>query len=275
MTTPSILRGGRRVHTGRRLGQVIGRKPTGITGAQWNTAGTVVLDHLVTDAATEAPEFALIFSAAEPGGRVERMTTAVCDAVGLPLLRITSAALTGADHGTQILNYILDARAFGEGDDSHAGAAEGGRGYRDIVGRLPDGRTGYVNDLSSVARAAAVDAYAARQLFDPIIRGIRVRWTGGPAEGWAWLQLQEGGYVFERVLLAEHRTTCGVPADRLAEDLAGAAIGQRLKLRHSAEPDLVDLAHIEARLRDLSARRDELTDGFPYEHLLVDQPAAR
>jgi hypothetical protein len=262
VTTPTNLRGGRRVHTGRRLGQVIGRKPAGITAGQWNTASTVVLDYLITDADTDHTEFAVLFTDTAANPRVERMTTAVCDAVGLPLLRITSGTLTAADHGTQILHYILDARAFG-GD------------YRDIVGRLPDGRTGYVNDLSSVARATAVDAYAARQLFDPIIRGIRVRWTGGPAEGWAWLQLREGGYVFERVLLAEHRTTCGVPADRLAEDLAGAAIGQRLKLRHSAEPDLVDLAHIEARLRELSARRTELADGFPYEHLLADQPAAR
>jgi hypothetical protein len=261
VTTPTNPRGGRRVHTGRRLGQVIGRKPTGVTAGQWNTASTVVLDYLITDADTDHTEFALVFTKTA-GGRVDRMTTAVCDAVNLPLLRITSATLTAADHGTQILHYILDARAFG-GD------------YRDIVGRLPDGRTGHVNDLSSVARATAVDAYATRALFDPIIRGIRVQWTHGPAEGWAWLQLREGGYIFERVQLAEHRTTCGVPADRLAEDLAGAAIGQRLKVRDSAEPDLVDHAHIETRLRELSARRDELAGGFPYEHLLADQPAAR
>ncbi|MEV4622236.1 hypothetical protein AB0J74_26430 [Asanoa sp. NPDC049573] len=266
--TPTILRAGRRVHTGRRLGQVIGRKPTGVTAGQWNTAHAVVLDYLVTDADTDRPEFALLFTddTAAAGARVTRMTTAVCDAVGLPLIRIGSPTLTATHNGSQILGYVLDAREFG---------ADDGLGYRDIVGRLPDGRTGYVNDLSSVARAAAVDAYAARQLFDPIIRGIRVRWAGGPAEGWAWLQLREGGYVFERVRLAEHRTTCGVPADRLAEDLAGAAIGQRLKLRDSAEPDLVDHAHIEAGLRDLSARRAELVDGFPYEHLLADQPAAR
>jgi len=272
-----MLRGGRRVHTGRRLGQVIGRKPTGVTAGQWNTAGTVVVDYLVTDAQTERPDFALLFTdagsprdaVAGAGARVARMTTAVCDAVGLPLLRITSPTLTSADNGSQILGYILDARTFADG------GATGGLGYRDIVGRLPDGRTGYVNDLSSVARAAAVDAYAARQLFDPIIRGIRVQWAGGPAEGWAWVQLREGGYVFERVQLAEHRTTCGVPADRLAEDLAGAAIGQRLKMRHSAEPDLVDVTHIEAALRQLSARRAELVGGFPYEHLLADQPAAR
>ncbi|GIF47763.1 hypothetical protein DFJ67_6653 [Asanoa ferruginea] len=262
--TPTIARAGRRVHTGRRLGQVIGRKPTGVTAGQWNTAGSVVLDYLVTDAATDRPEFALLFTDDTAGGaaRVTRMTTAVCDAVGLPLIRIGSPTLTAAHHGDQIMGYVLDAREFGVD-------------YRDIVGRLPDGRTGYVNDLSSVARAAAVDAYSAREVFDPIIRGIRVRWAGGPAEGWAWLQLREGGYVFERVRLAEHRTTCGVPADRLAEDLAGAAIGQRLKVRDSAEPDLVDHATIEAGLRDLSARRAELLDGFPYEHLLADQPAAR
>ncbi|HTF11741.1 MAG TPA: hypothetical protein VK659_26555 [Asanoa sp.] len=269
--TPSILRAGRRVHTGRRLGQVIGRKPTGVTAGQWNTAGTVVLDYLVTDAATDRPEFALLFTDDTAGGasaRAARMTTAVCDAVGLPLIRIGSPTLTAAHHGTQIMGYVLDARTFANGSAD-------GLGYRDIVGRLPDGRTGYVNDLSSVARAAAVDAYGARELFDPIIRGIRVRWAGGPAEGWAWLQLREGGYVVERVRLSEHHTTCGVPADRLAEDLAGAAIGQRLKVRDSAEPDLVDHAHIESGLRDLSARRAELVDGFPYEHLLADQPAAR
>jgi hypothetical protein len=269
--TPTIARAGLRVHTGRRLGQVIGRKPTGVTAGQWNTAGTVVLDYLVTDAATDRPEFALLFTddtAGSASARTARMTTAVCDAVGLPLIRIGSPTLTAAHHGTQIMGYVLDARTFADGSAD-------GLGYRDIVGRLPDGRTGYVNDLSSVARAAAVDAYTAREVFDPIIRGIRVRWAGGPAEGWAWLQLREGGYVFERVRLAEHRTTCGVPADRLAEDLAGAAIGQRLKVRDSAEPDLVDHAHIEAGLRDLSARRAELLDGFPYEHLLADQPAAR
>jgi hypothetical protein len=266
VTTPTTLRAGSHVHTGRRLGPVIGRKPTGVTAGQWNAAGAVVLDYLVTDPDTGRPEFALLFTTEDANPRVARMTTAVCDAAGLPLLRITSATLTAADHGDQILGYILDARAFGAHD---------GMGYRDIVGRLPDGRTGPVNDLSSVARAAAVDAYAARQLFDPIIRGIRVRWAGGPAEGWAWLQLREGGYVFERVLLAEHRTTSGVPADRLAEDLAGAAIGQRLKLRHSAEPELVNLAHIETRLRALADRRAELAGGFPYAHLLADQPAAR
>ena len=60
--TPTIARGGSRVHTGRRLGQVIGRKPTGITAGQWNTAGAVVVDYLVTDAETERPAFALLFT---------------------------------------------------------------------------------------------------------------------------------------------------------------------------------------------------------------------
>ena len=254
----TFTHGGRVVHTGRRLAQVVGRKPAGITAGQWNAAGTTVVDHLVTRPDGDEPELLVLFTDATSatGARALRMATAVCAAAGLPLLRIDSPTLTTQTQ-TQIIGYVLDARAFGDG-----------QAYRDIVGRLPDGRTGHVNDLSSVARAAAVDAYAARQLHDPIIRTVRVRWAGGPAEGWAWLQLREGGYVFERVLVDEQRTTCGVPADRLAEDLAGAAIGERLKQRHTTEPALVDLAHIETALRGLAARRADLLDGFPYDHLL-------
>jgi len=246
------------VHTARRLGQILRRKPTGVTAGQWNAASTTVLDYLVTRPDTGEPEFALRFTGGGPDTRADRATRAVCDAAGLPLVVIASPTLTAANHGPQIIGYVLDARAFGDGT-----------AYRDIVGRLPDGRTGHVNDLSAVARAAAVDAYATRQLHDPIIRGIRVRWTGGPAEGWAWLQLREGGYVFEKVQIHEHRTTCGVPADRLAEDLAGAAIGERLKHRHTDPPPLVDLAHIDTALRALAARRADLAGGFPYEHLLA------
>ncbi len=115
-------------------------------------------------------------------------------------------------------------------------------GYRDIIGRLPDGRSGFVNDLGAVARVAAVDAYASRQLTDPIIRGLHVCWKNGPAEGWAWLEVRNGLCIFERTRVWQHRFSCGVDPGRLAEDLAVAAIGERLKLLSTAEPELHEKA---------------------------------
>jgi hypothetical protein len=253
-------RAGRTVRPDVRLGQVLRGRPQGITAHQWSTAIRAHLAFVVGD--PDAPVFAVQAREPDPAAtREDRMTDAVCAAVGLPLLRIESSALGGPAHARRVLEYVLDALAFTEAT---------GPGYRDLVGRLPDGRTGYVNDLSVLARAAAVDAYAGRQLADPTIRGLRVSWVDGPAEGWAWLDVRDGRCVFERARVWQLNFSCGVDPARLAEDLAAAAIGERLKTLDTVAPPLRGKEEIAREFAGLRLRRDEMRDEFRYDHLTFE-----
>lgn len=264
---PVLVRAGRRVHAGLRLGELVRRRPPGLTATQWNTASRTLLDHVVCAPATARPEFAVEFRPlpSDIGARrAERSTEAVAAAVGLPLLRITSATLRAAGHGPRIVAYVIDARRYADG----AGASDAvAVAFRDIVGRLPNGRDGAVNDLGALARAEAVDAYVARRLVDPILRGLHVRWTQGPAEGWSWAEVRPGAFLVERVNLWPYHLSCGVDPSRLAEDLAVLAVGERLRTLDVDTPPLVPRADLLADLRRLRDRRSELVDGFAYDHL--------
>ncbi|MEV0807703.1 DUF2726 domain-containing protein [Micromonospora sp. NPDC050200] len=269
-----FTRAGQVVHAGRRLGDLVARRPEGITGHQWSSATREEFDQVVCAADSGRPLFAVVLGAPAPAGsaeqRAERMRDAVCAAVGLPVLRIESPTLRSAAHGQRIVGYVIDARAYA-GPDPTAGADDDVPvGFRDIVGRLPDGRAGHVNDLGALARAAAVDAYVSRQLADPIVRGLHVRWRDGAAEGWSWVEMRPGRCLVERVTVREHRFWCGVDAARLAEDLAAVAIGDRLRALETDGPALVDRGELRQEIRGLRARRDELVGGFAYDHLCVD-----
>jgi hypothetical protein len=265
--TPVLARAGHRVHAAPRLGDVIRRRPPGLTGSQWNTAARVVLDHVVCADDTGLPQFAVEFRDPAPDAaarRVDRIVEAVTASVGLPLLRISSATLRAADHGPGIVGYVIDARRYADGA---AGSDVPAVGFRDIVGRLPDGRTGAVNDLGALARVEAVEAYVSRRLADPILRGLHVRWADGPVEGWSWVEVRPGEFLVERVILRTHRFSCGVDPARLAEDLAVLAVGERLRTLEIETPAVVDRTDLLDDIRRLGQRRDELVDGFAYDHL--------
>lgn len=257
-------RGGRVVRGDLRLGQILRGRPPGITGHQWSCAMRAQLAYVACDAGTGAPALAVQLRGPVPGGtRDDRMTDAVCAAVGLPLLRVESTTLAARGYARRLVEYVLDAHAFTE-------AIGDGPGYRELTGRLPDGRTGFVNDLSVLARAAAVDLYAARQVADPTIRGLHVRWADGVAEGWAWLDMPGGGCVFERVRVWERRFSCGVQPAQLAEDLAAAAIGEWLKRLDTEAPPLCSRTDLAWEFRHLRLRRDEMRDEFRYDHVTFD-----
>jgi hypothetical protein len=270
-------RGGSVVQPDVKLSQIARRRPPGITGHQWSSAIRTRFDFVVCDAVSYAPAFVVEF--VDPAGRTaeaqrgDRMTDAVCEAIGLELLRVESSALRPDANGRRFVEYVIDARTFQDTATDPADpdpAADEPVSYRDIIGRLPDGRSGFVNDLGAVARAAAVDAYASRQLADPIIRGLHVCWKDGPAEGWGWLEVHPGGYIFERVRIWQHRFSCGIDPGKLAEDLAAAAIGERLKQRGATEPVLRDKEQLGRELADLRERRDEMENGFAFEYVSFD-----
>ncbi|RKN40640.1 hypothetical protein [Micromonospora endolithica] len=267
---PLATRGGLVVHGAHRLGDLVRRRPAGITGNQWGSAIRESYDLVVADADGRLQLAAEIGPEPGAGQRAERTKTAVAGAAGLPVLRIGSATLTAAEHGRTVVGYVLDAAAYAErvagiepGDDPPVG-------FRDIPGRLPDGRTGPVNDLGALARAGAVEAYVEGRLVDPILRGLHVRWTGGPAEGWAWVEVRPGGFLVERVTVAEHRFSAGLDPARFAEDLAALAVGARLRTPEPGGPTLVDRAVLRTRIRGLAARRDEMVAGFAFDHLCAD-----
>jgi hypothetical protein len=267
---PSLSRSGQVVHSSRRLSELVQGRPPGITGNQWSTAIREGFDQVVCAADSGRPRFAVEFAPlAAPGSparRAERMTSTVCAAVGLPVLRVESPTLRGADHSRRLVEYIIDARAYADGTGPDCGDAVD---FRDIVGRLPDGRSGPVNDLGALSRVAAVEAYVERRLADPIVRGLHACWTDGPAEGWSWVEVRPGRCVVERVQLFAQRLSCGVAPGRLAEDLAAVAVGERLR-DLDAEPSLVDRDELREQIRRLAARRDEFDGGFAFDHLCAD-----
>ncbi|MFE9655080.1 hypothetical protein [Micromonospora sp. NPDC006431] len=269
---PLLSRAGQVGYAARRLSELVQGRPPGITGHQWSTASKEGFDLVVCAADTGWPLFALQIAAPAPAGsaqRAERMTSAVCAAVGLPVLRVESPTLRGSEHGRRLVEYVIDARSYAAGTQA---GPEGGDmvGFRDILGRLPDGRRGPVNDLGALTRAAAVEAFVERRLADPIVRGLHVQWADGPAEGWSWVEVRPGRCLVERVQLFAQRFSCGVDPDRLAEDLAAVAVGERLRDLEVGEPPLVDRDELRQQIRRLAARRDEFAGGFAFDHLWVD-----
>ncbi|TDC32859.1 hypothetical protein E1211_20215 [Micromonospora sp. 15K316] len=271
--TPVLHRAGHQVHPAHRLGELVPGRPPGITGHQWSTASREGYDLVVCAADTGRVRAAVEIGPAAPAGspaqRVERMKATVAAAAGLPVLRVESPTLRPADHGRRLVEYVLDARGYAA---ATAADPEGPApiGFREILGRLPDGRTGYVNDLGALARAAAVEAYVSRRLVDPLVRGLHVRWADGPAEGWSWVEVRPDRCLVERVTVREHRFSCGIDPAWLAEDLAAVAIGERLRDLDGAAPRLVSRDALRAEIVALQARRDDLVGGFAFDHLLAE-----
>jgi len=271
-------RGGLVVQPDRRLGQVVRRRPAGITAHQWNSAIRTRFAFVVWDARAYTPVFAAELRdgdrQAPDTQRTDRMTNAVCAAAGLSLLRIESSAVRSSSQARRVVGYVLDAHAFMaaiSAQDERSGLPSRHlSSYRDITGRLPDGRTGFVNDLGVVARAAAVEAYASGLVADPIIRGLHVHWKNGPAEGWGWLEVRPGLFIFERTLIWQQQFSCGVDPGRLAEDLAAAAIGEHLNALDRIEPTLHGKERLGRDLDDLRLRRDETVNGFEFDHVSFD-----
>ncbi|MEH1165904.1 DUF2726 domain-containing protein [Micromonospora sp. CPCC 205539] len=269
-------RAGHRVYASRRLSDLVQGRPAGVTGSQWSSASRAAFDFVVCAADTGRPIVAVEIGPVAPAGsaqqRDERLKDAVSGAVGLPVLRIGSPTLRPAEHGRRLVEYVIDARAYAAtGVAATAGVDEPAPvGFRDILGRLPGGRTGPVNDLGALARAAAVEAYVARRLADPIVRGLHVRWADGPAQGWSWVQVRPDACLVERVSVTEHRFSCGVDGARLAEDLAAVAVGERLRAADLGDSHLLPRADLTADIVALSQRRDELVGGFAFDHLCAD-----
>jgi len=255
---------------GIKLSRVITHKPPGISASQWDYATRAHFDFVVCDAASYVPDFAVElddFSHLRPEAqRRDRIKDALCEAANFGLLRIESSAFDRGPGGRRLVEYLIDARgytrAFGEAQDrGHVPADEIGD-YRSIIEPLPGGGFGFVNDLGAPARLLAQAASAAGQVEGHAIGETSFAWKNGWSEAWAWLHVRGDFHLFERVRLRSFQFACGFGPENLAEDLAAAAVGQRLGRLGSGDPVLVRRDQMARRLERLRARRDELAYAF-------------
>jgi hypothetical protein len=255
---------------GFKVSQVIRRRPPGLSGEQWSYATRAHFDFVVCDAGTYIPDFAIELddtSHRRPDTRRrDRMKDAVCEAVGLDLLRIDSGALDRGPRGRRLVEYLIDAReyfrAFGE-------AQERGDVPPDEIGdyRLIVGQGGFVNDLAGPARVRALEAFQAGSVEGQIIDSFHFRWKDGWAEAWAWLKVRGDFYLFERARLRSYHFRCGIGPENLAEDLAASAVGDQLPRLGNGEPVLVRQDDMARRLARLRGQRQELEFAAMLDHM--------
>jgi hypothetical protein len=205
------------------------------------------------------------------------MKNVLCEAAGFELLRIESSALSASPKtgNRRLIEYLIDAwewgKAFAEEQEKGHIPEDEIYDYRNTLELNPE--TGCVEFIHHLARPAINLAFKLHH--EGIIKGYFIErlhfyWRNGWAEGWAWLQYKNDLYFFETYRVRAYRFYCGVPSGELAEDLAGAAIGEKLKRIHPKMP-LYSRATLERKFESLQARRSELEGPLLFDHMQFNE----
>jgi hypothetical protein len=258
-----------------KLSTIIHQRPPGISWQQWDYATRAQFDFVVCDADRYMPEFAVELddpTHRRPEARErDEKKNAVCEAAGLELLRIESSALYPGPHGRRIVEYLIDARSFmntvAEMQEQGTLPDDEPFDYRNAIGRHPDGRMGFINDLSNVARLDAIQAHEAGRAAQSVISGVQINWKEGWAEGWGWLRIRDDLYIFERIQVRAYRFYCGIGSGDLAQDLAAAAVGEKLKLLNTEEPVLCRREDLQRAFAKVQQRQDEINMPYLLDHV--------
>ncbi len=99
-----------------------------------------------------------------------------------------------------------------------------------------------------------------------VLLRLHFYWCNRWAEGWIWLQYKDDLYFFETYRIRSYHFYCGVLSGELAEDLAAAAIGEKLKRIHP-KMLLYNRATLERKFKSLQARRSELEGPLLFDHM--------
>lgn len=201
------------------------------------------------------------------------MKNALCEAAGFELLRIESSALSvSLRTGNQrLIEYLIDAwglgRAFYEHQEKGIIPADEMYDYRDTLALNPNsGKVEFVHDLARPSVDLAFKLHDEGAIRGYFIERFNFSWKNGWAEGWAWLQYNDDLYFFETYRVRSYQLYCGIASGDLAEDLAVAAIGDRLK-RLNPHMLLHNRATLERKFDNLRARQDEIEDQFMFDHV--------
>ena len=268
------------VFPGFKLSTVIYEPPNGFTrhSTEWNYATRTHFDFVVCHAKTRLPEFAIELD--DPTHwknsdtqHHDRMKNALCEAAGFELLRIESSALSASSKtgNRRLIEYLIDARELGKGfyemQERGSIPADEVYDYRNSIGRNPQtGELEFVNDFARPAVNLAFKLHGKGVIKDYYIDRLNVYWRNRWAEGWAWLPYNDELYFFETYRVRSYQFYCGIPAGELAEDLAVAAIGEKLKRLH---PNMLlcGRAALEDKFNRLQVQRSELDGPFLYDHV--------
>lgn len=265
---------------GFKLSMVIHEPPKGFSrqSPEWKYATRAHFDFVVCHTETHLPEFAVELDDSthwkDPGvqGR-DRMKNALCEAAGFELLRIESSALSISNRtgNRRLIEYLIDAwdlgRAFQEHQEKGLIPEDEIYDYRNTIELNPEtGRGEFVHDLAQPATSLAIKLYNERTIKGYFIDRIHFYWRNGWAEGWAWLQYNDELYFFETYRVRSYHFHCGMAPGDLAEDLAAAAIGEKLKQIH---PKM--LLHrrvtLERKFKSLQARCNEFEEPLLFDHM--------
>jgi hypothetical protein len=231
------------VFPGFKLSTIIYEPPKGFSrqSPEWNYATRAHFDFVVYHTETHLPEFAIELD--DPTHwrnpevqRRDRMKNALCEAAGFELLRIESSALDASSRtgNRRLIKYLIDAwelgKAFTEQQEKGYIPADEIYDYRNTLALNPEsGSVEFVHDFARPAVDLAFKLHDEGTIKGYFIERLNFYWRNGWAEGWTWLQYNDELYFFEAYRVRSYQFYCGVPAGELAEDLAVAAIGEKLK----------------------------------------------
>jgi hypothetical protein len=259
------------VFPGFKLSTIIREPPKGFSrqSPAWNYATRAHFDFVICHTETHVAEFAIELD--DPTHwtnpdvqRRDRMKNALCEAVGFELLRIESSALSASPKtgNRRLIEYLIDAwelgKAFYEQQKKGSIPKDEIYDYRHTIALNPEsGRVEFVHDLAQPAAALAFQLHKQGTIKGSIIERLNFSWRNGWAEGWAWLHYNNELYFFETYRVRSYQFYCGIPSGDLAEDLAVAAIGERLKQIHP-KMALQSREALERKFKSIQARRSEL-----------------
>lgn len=201
------------------------------------------------------------------------MKNVLCEAAGFELLRIESSALSVSPKtgNRRLIEYLIDAwewgKAFAEEQEKGHIPPDEVYDYRNALGLNPEtGRVELIHDLARPAINLAFKLHNEGAIKGYFIERLHFYWRNGWAEGWTWLHYNDDLYFFETYRIRSYHFYCGIPSGMLAEDLAAAAIEEKLKRIHP-KMLLHTRATLERRFKSLQARRSELEGPLLFDHM--------
>lgn len=257
---------GLHVHPKIRVASALDIRNSGLSDEEYSYALKSEFDFVIADGRDRMPHFAVEFD--EPHHlsdpetvRRDRLKAAVCEKLGIPLVRIGSEFLRRERRFT-LIGYLVEVwhleRCFEE--EQQAGRIPWDEPFmpENIMAESLESQVEWPYWLERPARIRIAQAHRAGQLTHHAPEQITEPWPqhGEPdelefIESWAVVELAGGGYVMGQAKLRNFVTFIGgVTARGLASHVAVADAGRQLELVLSGEAppaDAADLATLRAR----------------------------
>jgi Protein of unknown function (DUF2726) len=238
-------RSGLRVLPKVRVASALEIDKSGLSKEEYSYALKSEFDFVIADGEHSVPQFAVEFD--EPHHlsdprtmHRDRLKAAVCERLGLPLVRIGSEFLRRERRFT-LIGYLVEVwhleRAFAEAQSDGRIPWDEPFIPESILAESMESEVEWPYWLDRPARLEMFDAYGAGQLKFYVPEQLTTPWPRGDApdeefiESWAIIQLADGGYVMGQAKLGNFPVFIpGVTARGLASSVAVGDAGRQLQL---------------------------------------------